>query len=63
MCTWDNSVVSQPGRRALAPYVVVMLAHIPVEQAWHEIFEANKDQISNPDIIHPGQVVKIPSHG
>lgn len=28
---------------------------------WQEIFEANKDQISNPDLIHPGQVLKIPS--
>lgn len=28
---------------------------------WKDIFEANKDQISNPDLIHPGQVLKIPS--
>lgn len=28
---------------------------------WQEIFQANKDQISNPDLIHPGQVLKIPS--
>lgn len=27
---------------------------------WKDIFEANKDQISNPDLIHPGQVLKIP---
>lgn len=27
---------------------------------WQEIWEANKDQISNPDLIHPGQVLKIP---
>lgn len=27
---------------------------------WKEIFEANKDQIKNPDLIHPGQVLKIP---
>lgn len=27
---------------------------------WQQIFEANKDQISNPDLIHPGQVIKIP---
>ncbi|HQR38754.1 MAG TPA: LysM peptidoglycan-binding domain-containing protein [Blastocatellia bacterium] len=30
---------------------------------WHQIFEANKDQISDPDLIHPGQVLKIPSNG
>ena len=27
---------------------------------WQQIFEANKDQISNPDLIHPGQELKIP---
>ena len=30
---------------------------------WHQIFEANRDQISDPDMIHPGQVLKIPSAG
>lgn len=29
---------------------------------WREIFEANRDQISNPDLIRPGQVLKIPGH-
>jgi nucleoid-associated protein YgaU len=28
---------------------------------WKAIFEANRDQLSNPDLIHPGQVLKIPS--
>jgi nucleoid-associated protein YgaU len=28
---------------------------------WRAIFEANRDQISNPDLIHPGQVLTIPS--
>ena len=27
---------------------------------WHRIYEANKDQISNPDLIHPGQKLRIP---
>ena len=27
---------------------------------WHKIHEANRDQISNPDLIHPGQRLKIP---
>jgi uncharacterized protein YidB (DUF937 family) len=27
---------------------------------WKKIFEANRDQIKNPDLIHPGQVLKIP---
>jgi LysM repeat protein len=29
--------------------------------AWRKIFEANKDTISNPDLIHPGQVLRIPA--
>lgn len=27
---------------------------------WPKIFDANKDQIQNPDLIHPGQTFKIP---
>ncbi len=27
---------------------------------WHAIYDANRDQISNPDLIHPGQVLTIP---
>lgn len=28
---------------------------------WREIFEANRDQIDNPDLIQPGQVLKLPA--
>jgi nucleoid-associated protein YgaU len=28
---------------------------------WRLIFEANQDILKNPDLIHPGQVLKIPS--
>lgn len=28
---------------------------------WHAIFEANRDQIEDPDRIFPGQVLKIPA--
>lgn len=28
---------------------------------WKRIFEANRDQIENPDLIHPGQVLRIPN--
>ncbi len=28
---------------------------------WHQIYEANRDQIKNPDLIHPGQELKIPA--
>jgi len=31
-------------------------------KAYPEIFEANRDQLSDPDKIKPGQVLKIPSH-
>lgn len=27
---------------------------------WQEIFEANRDQLDDPDLIHPGQTLKIP---
>lgn len=30
-------------------------------QQWRRIFDANRDKISNPDLIHPGQVLTIPS--
>jgi nucleoid-associated protein YgaU len=28
---------------------------------WHAIFEANRDQLQDPDLIRPGQVLRIPS--
>jgi len=28
---------------------------------WQAIFDANRDQISDPDMIHPGQVLKLPA--
>jgi len=27
---------------------------------WRQIYDANKDLIKNPDVIHPGQKLKIP---
>jgi len=30
--------------------------------AYHDIFDANRDQLSDPDKIKPGQVLKIPAH-
>lgn len=29
---------------------------------WHGIYDANRDQLSDPDKIFPGQVLKIPAH-
>jgi len=42
------------------------LSHIAREHygkasRWHAIFEANRDQIDDPDKIFPGQVLKIPA--
>jgi nucleoid-associated protein YgaU len=28
---------------------------------WQKIYTANKDTVSNPDLIHPGQVLNIPT--
>jgi len=28
---------------------------------WHAIFDANRDQIDNPDLIRPGQVLTLPA--
>ncbi|KRE94397.1 peptidoglycan-binding protein [Frateuria sp. Soil773] len=28
---------------------------------WQRIFDANRDQLANPDLIKPGQVLKIPA--
>jgi len=29
---------------------------------WTAIYEANRDSIKNPDLIHPGQVLHLPSN-
>ncbi len=31
--------------------------------AWRRIYDANRDQIDDPDLIHPGQELKIPPAG
>ncbi|MBA3444409.1 MAG: LysM peptidoglycan-binding domain-containing protein [Gemmatimonadales bacterium] len=30
---------------------------------WQRIYDANRDQIKNPDLIHPGQVLSLPREG
>jgi nucleoid-associated protein YgaU len=27
---------------------------------WHAIFDANRDKIKDPDLIHPGQILTLP---
>ena len=34
--------------------------HYGKASKWHAIFEANRDQIDDPDKIFPGQVLKLP---
>ena len=29
--------------------------------AWHRIYEANRDSIKDPDLIYPGQTLEIPA--
>ena len=36
--------------------------HLGNANAYMDIFNANKDQLSDPDKIKPGQVLKIPAH-
>jgi len=35
--------------------------HYGKASRWHAIFEANRDQLDDPDLIRPGQVLKLPS--
>ena len=34
--------------------------HYGKASRWHAIFEANRDQLDDPDLIRPGQVLKLP---
>lgn len=35
--------------------------HYGKSSKWRAIFEANRDQIDDPDLIHPGQVLRLPA--
>lgn len=35
--------------------------HLGDANAWKQIFDANRDQLDDPDRIQPGQVLKLPS--
>lgn len=35
-------------------------AHLGDANAYMKIYEANRDQLSNPDLIKPGQVLRLP---
>lgn len=34
--------------------------HYGKASRWHAIFDANRDQLEDPDLIRPGQVLKLP---
>lgn len=75
--SWQQEVVADiratgpaPGAQAERTYTVKSgdtLSKIAKEMlgnanAYMDIFNANKDQLSDPDKIKPGQVLKIPAH-
>ena len=75
--TWQNDIVADiqvtGGGAAAAPavktYTVqagdtlskIAKEHLGNANAYMKIFDANKDQLTDPDKIKPGQVLKIPS--
>jgi nucleoid-associated protein YgaU len=70
---WRNDVVAEvtidPNAAQDATYTVksgdtlskIAKDHLGDANAYMKIFEANKDQLSDPDKIKPGQVLKIPA--
>lgn len=75
--TWQQEVVADiratspaPGPQGERTYTVQpgdTLSRIAKEMlgdanAYMDIFNANKDQLTDPDKIKPGQVLKIPAH-
>jgi len=71
---WRNDIVAEvtidpAAAKAAATYTVksgdtlskIAKDHLGDANAYMKIFEANKDQLSDPDTIKPGQVLKIPT--
>ena len=70
---WRNDVVAEvtidPNAKAAATYTVkagdtlskIAKEHLGDAGAYMKIFEANKDQLTDPDKIKPGQVLKMPA--
>jgi nucleoid-associated protein YgaU len=62
----DASAAAQPAQRTYTVKAGDTLSGIAKEvlgnaSAYPKIFEANRDQLSDPDKIKPGQVLKIPA--
>ncbi len=75
---WRNDIVADvkvdpnaPKQEAAQTYTVksgdtlskIAKEHLGDANAYMKIFDANKDQLSDPDKIKPGQVLKMPSKG
>ena len=71
---WPNEIVADiqavgPVQAAETTYTVkagdtlgkIAQAHLGAASAYMSIFEANRDQLKDPDKIFPGQVLKIPT--
>jgi len=70
---WRNDVIAEikidPNAKQQTTYTVksgdtlskIAKEHLGDANAYMKIFEANKDQLSDPDKIKPGQVLKIPT--
>jgi nucleoid-associated protein YgaU len=71
---WRNDVIAEikidpNAKQAQTTYTVksgdtlskIAKQHLGDANAYMKIFEANKDQLTDPDKIKPGQVLKIPS--
>jgi nucleoid-associated protein YgaU len=69
---WTNEIVAdiqaKGGAAAEQTYTVkagdtlskIAKDHLGDANAYHAIFDANRDQLSDPDKIKPGQVLKLP---
>ena len=65
----SSSTAPPPAAPAQKSYVVkagdslskIAKAEYGDANKWRKIFEANRDQIKDPDLIHPGQKLRIPS--
>ena len=71
---WRNDIIAEVtidpnAKPAARTYTVqsgdtlskIAKAHLGDANAYMKIFEANKDQLTDPDKIKPGQVLKIPA--
>lgn len=64
----SSSTAPEPAPAAPRTYTVAKgdtLSHIAKRfygdaNKWKKIFDANRDILKNPDLVHPGEVLKIP---